>query len=317
VTDTGVCTNAQCARATRLEPIERYPGPGEYCPNCGERLRPYTALHRFLLGAWRYPFRRSIVGAGAVIVALAVIAGLIGGMQSAAPLGVRVCTSTMTDRVVQEIIRAYSVRHRVWPLHYNVTRPGELACDVRFSTALTGPNESVIARDAVVAVVNPQNPIGRLDIAQLRDVLAGRIVDWSQVGGRPGAIVAVVPDDGSDEARVISAMVMLGKPFGSHVIRVLSTREVVRSVSSPSGLRSIGIAPFSAATPAKVIALGNAPAPSPLSIADGHYPLSVRIMVESDLRFPPGAAAALIAFARSADANELVVGTDLVSKDGY
>ncbi len=35
---TGLCTNPACSLAA--EAVERYPGPGEYCPVCGELLAP-------------------------------------------------------------------------------------------------------------------------------------------------------------------------------------------------------------------------------------------------------------------------------------
>jgi phosphate transport system substrate-binding protein len=197
-----------------------------------------------------------------------------------------------------------------------VTQPGDAACDVRFRAALTAPDDTVIARDGVVVVVNPQNTVSRLDILQVRGILAGRITDWSQVGGRSGSIVVAVPDDTSDEAAVVSAKVMFGQPFGSHVVRTLAPSEIVRAVSSPSGVRSMGVVPFSAAIPAKVVALGRAPPASPLSIADDRYPMSVRIVAESDFRYPSRGAADLLAFARSPAANDLFVRSALVSKNG-
>jgi hypothetical protein len=70
------------------------------------------------------------------------------------------------------------------------------------------------------------------------------------------------------------------------------------------------------AAPAKVVALGGGPPPSPLSIGNERYPLSVRIVADSDFRHPRGPASALIAFTRSPDANDILVRTTLVSKNG-
>jgi hypothetical protein len=317
----GVCTNPQCARGASHEPIERYPGPGEFCPDCGEPLLPEAseaAAPPPPLAASQNDRRRFFLIAGVVIVACVIIAAIVAvGTQSISALSVRVCSTTMTDRVVDQMVRDYSTRHGEWPYHFTVTRAGDLACDVRFSAAPAGSNDSVIARDAVVAVVNPQNPIVRLDISQLRDVLAGRIVNWSQVGGAPGNIAAFVPDAGTDEAAVAGATVMLAHPFGNRVIRTLDAVHITRFVASPSGVHAIGIVPFSDALPAKVVALGHAPPPSALSIGNERYPMSMRILAESDFRSPSPQASALIAFARSAEANNVVVGTALVSKNGF
>ena len=61
--------------------------------------------------------------------------------------------------------------------------------------------------------------------------------------------------------------------------------------------------------------MGSAPPPSPISIANGQYPIALRILAESDFRFPGAPAAGLIAFARSTDANGIIVRDALVSKD--
>jgi hypothetical protein len=316
----GVCTNPQCARAATHEPIERYPGPGEFCPDCGEPLRPEASEAPASPPPVEAPptdRRRLYFIAGAVVVVCVIIAAIVAATNSIAALSVRVCSTSMTDRVVDQMVHDYSARHGAWPYHFTVTRPGDLACDVRFSAAPAGSTDSMIARDGVVAVVNPQNPIVRLDISQLRDVLAGRDVNWSQVGGPPAAIAAFVPDAGSDEAAVAGATVMLSRPFGNRVDRTLDAIHITRFVASPSGVHAIGIVPFSDALPAKVIALGHAPPASALSIASERYPMSVRILAESDFRAPSPQASALIAFARSNEANNVIVGTALVSKNGF
>jgi hypothetical protein len=259
--------------------------------------------------------RRTIVVACAALFVLSAAVAIVGAPQVVPAFAVRICASTMSERVARGILNDYSRSHRVWPFHYNFTTPGNLACDVRFHAAPADPDKSMIARDAVVAIVNPQNPVTRLTLPQLRDVFAGRIGDWSQLGGPPGPIVAVVPPNGSDEAQAVASNVMGAQPFGAQVRRDIKTAGVARSVSSPSGARWIGVVPFSAALPAKVIALGSAPPPSPISIANGQYPIVVRILAESDFRFPSAPAAGLIAFARSTDANRIIARDALISKD--
>jgi hypothetical protein len=258
---------------------------------------------------------KGLTAAAIATVAIIIVIGLIAVPRVPA-LGVRVCDSSMTDRLVNDVVQTYSRQHSVWPYHYTVTSPGDDACDVRFAVALKGSDDAVIARDAVVAVVNPENPVARLDLDQLRGILTGQITDWSQLGGPRGAIVAVAPADGSDEAAVVAAKVMQGQPYGAHVVRMPAGAEITRLISSPSGGRAIGIVPFSLAAPAKVLALGRAPPPSPLSIANDRYPLAVRLLAESDFRSPRAQASALLALAHSADANELLGRTALITKSG-
>ncbi|MCS6989390.1 MAG: substrate-binding domain-containing protein [Chloroherpetonaceae bacterium] len=41
-----------------------------------------------------------------------------------------------------------------------------------------------IAYDAVCFIVNPKNPVGKLKLEQLRDILTGKIANWERVGGK-------------------------------------------------------------------------------------------------------------------------------------
>ena len=313
MSEVGVCTNARCPRCASGDRIERYAGPGEYCPDCGEPLRPVPGSEPGPRSERRGPSLRAlIVGCSAAIAVAAIAAGVVVLQPALGALRIRVCTTPMTERIGDEIVRAYVARQGEWPYHFDVTRPGDEPCDVRFRAALPGPDEAVIARDGIVAIVNPENGVSHVSGSQLREVLTGRIVDWSQLGGRRGAIAPVVPDGGSDAAELLAQRIMHGRPFGTNVSRTLDTPEMVRSIASRDGTRSLGIAPYSVAGPAKVLAFDNAPAPSPGSIAAERYPLSVRIIADSDFRHPSSPAARLLAFARSPDAKDLVTRTALI-----
>src|SRR5689334_16228926 len=45
-----------------------------------------------------------------------------------------------------------------------------------------------VAWDALALVVYPSNPVRSIGAEQLHDVLTGKIKDWAQLGGKPGAI---------------------------------------------------------------------------------------------------------------------------------
>jgi len=54
-----------------------------------------------------------------------------------------------------------------------------------------------IAREAFVFLVNEQNPVKSLNVGQIRDIYSGKINDWKDVGGAPGAIMAFQRNEGS------------------------------------------------------------------------------------------------------------------------
>jgi phosphate transport system substrate-binding protein len=45
-----------------------------------------------------------------------------------------------------------------------------------------------IAWEAIVAITHPGNPVGNISLRDLREIYAGRIRNWEQIGGRPGPI---------------------------------------------------------------------------------------------------------------------------------
>jgi phosphate transport system substrate-binding protein len=58
-----------------------------------------------------------------------------------------------------------------------------------------------IAFDAVCFIVNPKNPISKLKMEQLREILSGRIKNWEQVGGKkqPIQLFTMSRNDGQRE----------------------------------------------------------------------------------------------------------------------
>mgnify|MGYP002588149342 CR=1 FL=1 len=57
--------------------------------------------------------------------------------------------------------------------------------------------QKAIGRDALVFIVNEENPVQSLTQQQLRDIYAGRITNWKDVGGADASISLYVREDGS------------------------------------------------------------------------------------------------------------------------
>ena len=53
------------------------------------------------------------------------------------------------------------------------------------------PKQYDVARDGIVVVVHPSNPISSLTIDQLADIFSGKVTDWKDVNGTPGGIVVL------------------------------------------------------------------------------------------------------------------------------
>ena len=354
---TGVCRNAGCANARDAKPIERYPGPGEYCPECGDALEPLApaavaetapapapepapatpaapfggltaleALAQFNAGGEHAvelpagaprPRTRKRVALAAASVALAAVAAVALLRPTAAkpPVvsnAVHVCRSSLTERFAADVVHAYADKAGVAPSRFDAARGGP--CDVRFSVTQSAKGGDVVGHDGIVVVVNPANPLTRLTKDDVRLIFSGAITDWAEFGEPPGRIVPIMPPAASDEARTLARTLFAHGGTAAGVRRLASSADVVRAVVSPGGRGTIALVAFSAAVPAKVLALAPFPAPSSLSIGDRRYALSVALTVESASH--DGAAAGLAAFARSEDAQAIVLRDGFVPKRG-
>jgi phosphate transport system substrate-binding protein len=59
------------------------------------------------------------------------------------------------------------------------------------------PVELVVARDAIVVVANPSNPVTGLTMQQISDIYTGKITNWREVGGQDRPIVLLSRESNS------------------------------------------------------------------------------------------------------------------------
>ena len=69
-------------------------------------------------------------------------------------------------------------------------------------------NIFVIAYDGIAAVVHPDVPVDDLTLEQVRDVFAGKITNWSELGGPDELIVVVAREEGSGTRAAFEELVM-------------------------------------------------------------------------------------------------------------
>lgn len=65
-----------------------------------------------------------------------------------------------------------------------------------------------IARDGLVLIVNPKNPIQNLTLAQIRDIYEAKIIKWSEVGGVDSKINIIAREEGSGTRSAFTELVM-------------------------------------------------------------------------------------------------------------
>jgi hypothetical protein len=342
---TGICRNPACSKAAAAEIVELYPGPGEYCPECGEALHPedsgppsgdaaalpfpalspeaYRDFEARMFSALELPkatpfwLSRRFFGSVAAILAAAIGYAFLGPVPILGrPAGraIQVCRSSVTDRLAGDVVSTFASQNGTQASRFELANGG--ACDVRFSAGVA-PVGDVVAHDGVVIVVNPQNPVTELTLTQVRAILTGAATDWAELGGTQGPIVPMAPPDGSDETALLAATLLHDGKLGSAVVRARSSAAIVRAVAAPSGRARIGVVAFSVAVPAKIVKIVSIPPASTLSIADHRYPFSLSVSVRQERAARDPLVAALLAYARSDAAQTLVVRDGLVTKAGF
>jgi phosphate transport system substrate-binding protein len=141
-------------------------------------------------------------------------------------------------------------------------------------------SEHIIGIDGLAIIIHPQNPLQQLSVEQVAQIFAGRINDWSQLGGRRGKINLYSRDDRSGTWDSFKRMV-LGK---NHSLDISAKRfeandELSDEVSGD--INGIGFVGLPSVRRAKLIAisdgLGKALKPNKLTIATEDYALSRRL----------------------------------------
>lgn len=105
--------------------------------------------------------------------------------------------------------------------------PEERGAAVRGGLELEGYR---FARDALVAVVHPSNPVQNISLPELRAVYAGAVREWSQLAGARQEIRPVIQAMESDVTAFFSEEVMGGEAIRARVLTEDSDSAVVARV---------------------------------------------------------------------------------------
>jgi len=154
-------------------------------------------------------------------------------------------------------------------------RSEERAAAVRGGLELEGFR---FARDALVAVVHPANPVQNVTVDQLRGIYAGGIQSWSQLAGASREIRPVVQPVESDVTEFFSEKVMGGEAMGARALTEASDSAVAARVAGdPQAVGYVTLAWGSRGVRAlRVSALTGLPytRPDPETVYNGKYPIT-------------------------------------------
>jgi len=117
------------------------------------------------------------------------------------------------------------------------------------SRELKGDEENtwnaIIAKDGLVVIVHPDNPIGDLTVEQVRGIYAGTFTTWSELGGTAEHKIHVIArEEGSGTRSAFESMVMDGVMITPTAIVQASNgsvRQLVGSDRNSIGFISLGL----------------------------------------------------------------------------
>ncbi|MDP2547363.1 phosphate ABC transporter substrate-binding/OmpA family protein [Oceanobacter sp. 4_MG-2023] len=144
--------------------------------------------------------------------------------------------------------------------------------------------EHIIGIDGLAIVVHPSNPVSELSVDEISEIFSGGYTDWSQVGGRPGAIHVYARDENSGTWDSFKSMVLGNTPLIASAKRFESNAVLSDEVSADDN--GIGFVGLSSVRAAKLLAVSDGSAkalkPNKLTVATEDYALSRRLFMYTD-----------------------------------
>jgi phosphate transport system substrate-binding protein len=180
-------------------------------------------------------------------------------------------------------------------------------------------SEHVIALDGIALIVHPSNSLRALSVAQIADIFSGTITDWSQVGGRAGAITIYARDDKSGTYDFFKEKVLQvhGKTLTANAQRFEDSTKLSNAVANDSA--GIGFIGLNYIGSNKVLALSDtgveARKPSVLTVKTEDYLLSRRLYLYTAEKSTNPNVYKFIEFAVGSSVQPIVASTGLVNLD--
>ena len=181
------------------------------------------------------------------------------------------------------------------------------------------PNEIIVARDGIVVVVNPDNPIGELTIEQLGKIFTGDCPRWSDVGGPDEEILVLSRESSSGTYVFFQEMVLKKQDYLQDAKLLPATSAIIQSASTDKwaiGYAGLGYA-LAATDKVKIIAVkaddkSAAVIPSEQTVKSGQYPIARPLYIYLDGE-PDGTIKKFIDFCLSSEGQSIVTETGYIA----
>jgi phosphate transport system substrate-binding protein len=140
------------------------------------------------------------------------------------------------------------------------------------------------ARDGVSVFLNPANPVRDIDLPHLKELFAGRILNWRDVGGRDARVRLVRRPPNSGTHQLFRELVLDEEAYGEEATILPTTSAVVDAVRHDPA--AVGYGGLAFAPDLVHCAVGGRP-PTAANVRNGSYPLARYLFLHA-VRRPRG-----------------------------
>lgn len=218
-----------------------------------------------------------------IIITLIIIIGAYINLTSESQYDrIEIAGSTSVQPVVDKLAQAYMEKHPSVKINVQgggsglgIRSVSQEIIDIGTSSKELSTQESegvnvyIIAKDGVVVVVSPENPVEDLSKSQISDIYTGKITNWKDVGGNDGEINVITREDGSGTRSVFQNIILGKDKMRSDAVVLISTESVAQAVKGdPNAVGYMSITGFKGDMKALMV---DGVYPTEETISDGSY----------------------------------------------
>lgn len=170
-------------------------------------------------------------------------------------------------------------------------------------------SEYVVGIDGLAIVVNPGNPISKLDISQIAQLFSGQIKNWSELGGADLPVKLFARDDKSGTWDTFKSLVLAKKyKLSDKALRFESNKVLSdRVAQTPGGIGFVSLNTIGGSKPLQISdGTDRALRPELLHVSTEDYVLSRRLFMYLPEKKPDPEALKFLEFVASDEAQPIV-----------
>mgnify|MGYP000819849062 CR=1 FL=1 len=169
-----------------------------------------------------------------------------------------------------------------------------------------GLQETTVALDGIAIIINADSKVADLTVQQIADIFTGKITDWSEVGGDPGAISCIGRESGSGTRDGFESITDT-KDACKLDQELTSTGGVIEAVAgNPNAIGYASLSAVEGKSTVKALTVGGV-ACTEATVLDGSYEIQRPFVLVTKQGVTLSAAAqAFFDFATSSAASELI-----------